>query len=95
MEEYLTRDTHWPYQAPLFYIDSLEQQAFSREYVVYKLQGLASTAGLGHSMWNGHSFRRGATTWAVQVGISETEIETLGRWKSDTYKAYIEYSDTE
>ena len=48
-------------------------------------------------MWNGHSFRslRGAATWAAQVGITETEIQTLGRWKSDTYKAYIEYSDTE
>ena len=46
-------------------------------------------------MWNGHSFRRGTATWAAQVGISETEIQTLGRWKSDAYKAYIEYSDTE
>ena len=37
----------------------------------------------------------GAATWAAQVGITETEIQTLGRWKSDAYKAYMEYSDTE
>jgi len=46
-------------------------------------------------MWNGHSFRRGAATWAAQVGMAETEIQTLGHWKSDAYKAYIEYSDSE
>ena len=56
---------------------------------------LAMTAGLSHGRWNGHSFRRGAATWAADVGISETEIQTLGRWRSDAYKAYIEYSDTE
>jgi len=95
MEEYLTRNTHRPYQAPLFSIGSLEQEAFSQEYVVHKLQGLALTAGLGHCMWNSHSFRRGAVTWAAPVGISDTEIQTLGRWSSDAYKAYIEYSDTE
>ena len=95
MEEYLARDTHRPHQAPLFCIGILEQEAFSREYVVHKLQALASIAGLGHGMWNGHSFRRGAATWAAQVAITETEIQTLGRWKSDAYKAYIEYSDTE
>jgi len=83
MEWYLTRNTHRLYQAPLFCIGSLEQEAFSREYVVHKLLVLASTAGLGHGMWNGHSFRRGAATWVVQVGISETEIQTLGRLKSD------------
>jgi len=95
MEEYLTRDTHRPYQAPLFCIGSLEQEAFAREYDIHKLHGVASRAGLDYGMWNAHSFRRDAATWAAQVGISETEIQTLGRWKSDPYKAYIEYSDTE
>ena len=52
-------------------------------------------AGLGSGCWNGHSFRRGAATWAAEVGISETEIQTLGRWRSDAYKAYIEYSPEE
>jgi len=95
MEEYLPCNTHRPYQPPLFCIGSLEQEVFSQEYVVHKLQGLALTAGLGHCMWNGHSFRRGAAPWAAQGGISNTEIQTLGRWNSDAYQAHIEYSDTE
>ena len=57
-----------------------------------KLQQLALTVGLEQGMWNGQSFRRGAATWAAQVGIPETEIQTLGRWRSDAYKRYIEYS---
>ena len=52
----------------------VEQQAFTREHVVHRLQELAITAGLHHGAWNGHSFRRGAATWAAEVGISETEI---------------------
>jgi len=50
MEEYMTRDTHWPYQLPRFFISSVEPEAISREYVVQKLQGLTSRAGVGHGI---------------------------------------------
>lgn len=72
-------DTHRPQFAPLFCVGIHEQQPFTREYVVQTLQGLAITAGLGRGAWNGHSFRRGAATWAVAVGIGEAEIQMLGR----------------
>jgi len=95
MREFFAQDTHRPPHAPLFCIGRDRQQAFTREYVVLKLQQLALTAGLGQGTWNGHSFRRGAATWAAEVGISESEIQTLGRWRSDAYKRYIEYSNRE
>ena len=38
----------------------------------------------------GPGFRRGAATWAKQVGIPDEDIQLLGRWKSDAYKRYIE-----
>jgi len=88
-------DTHRPQWAPLFCIGRAEQLPFTRGHVVQKLQRLAITAGMGHGSWNGHSFRRGAATWAAEAGISDTEIQTLGRWKSDAYKRYIEYSTKE
>ena len=45
---------------------------------------------------NGPSFRRGAVTWASQVGMTEAEIQTLGRWRrSNAYKEYIEYTSQE
>ena len=88
-------DTHRPLLASLFCIGKYDQRPFSREYVVQKLQTLAIFAGLGTGSWNGHSFRRGAATWAAEVGVPEREIQTLGRWRSEAYKAYIEYSRDE
>ena len=42
----------------------------------------------GH--YSGHSFRRGAATQAHLQGLSEDDIRTLGRWKSDAYRLYID-----
>ena len=58
-------------------------------------QQLALLAGLTQGTWNGCSFLRGAATWAAELGMSEVEIQTLGRRRSDAYKAYIEYSSKE
>ena len=91
MKELIAVDNHRPKHAPLFCQERISQQAFTREYVVRKLQELAVRAGLGEGSWNGHSFRRGAATWAAAVGIPENEIQILGRWRSDAYKAYIEF----
>ena len=84
-------DTHRPQWAPLFCIGKAEQLPFTWEHVVQKLQTLATTAGMGQGSWNGHSFRRGAATWAAEAGISNMEIQTQGHWKLDAYKRYIEY----
>ena len=56
---------------------------------------MAIRSGLRPGAWNGHSFRRRAATWETQVGITDTQIPTLGRWRSDAYKAYVEYSRVE
>lgn len=37
----------------------------------------------------GHSFRRGAATWAASIGMSFTEIKTLRRRYSDCSRLYI------
>ena len=95
MKQLLAMDTHCQETAPLFCVGRREQLPFTRQHVVEKLQELGTTAGLGQATWNGHSFRRGAATWAAEVGISESQIQTLGRWRSDAYKAYIKYSQEE
>ena len=94
-QQFLDLDTHRGQHSPLFCIGQSSQQAFTREHVVQRLQNLALIAVLGHSAWTGHSFRRGAATWATKTGLSEHEIQTLRRWKSDAYKAYIEYTERE
>ena len=95
MKDLRRRDRHRPEFAPLFCIGSQEQRPYTREHVVQTLQELAIATGLGHGAWNGHSFRRGAATWAATVGIPDAQIQILGRWRSDAYKAYIEYPRAE
>jgi hypothetical protein len=64
-------------------------QPFSREYVVRCLRLCLAHRGIaGH--YSGHSFRRGAATSARLAGLTDHEIQLLGRWRSDAYKRYIE-----
>jgi len=93
IQHFFSHDTHRPPHSPLLCRGRVEQQAFTREYVVQQLQHLALMAGLGQGSWNGHSFRRGTATWAAQVGIPDREIQILSRWRSDAYNAYIEFSN--
>ena len=39
--------------------------------------------------YSGHSFRIGAATTAAAVGVEDSMIKTLGRWKSAAYLAYV------
>lgn len=57
--------------------------------------GLALREARIGAKFTGHSFRRGAATWAASVGCSESEIQAMGRWKSDCLKAYIDRVRTE
>ena len=62
--------------------------SFDCNWVVSRLRSLLLQEGIpGH--YSGHSFRRGAATWAKQVGIPDADIQILGRWKFDSYKRYI------
>jgi len=41
--------------------------------------------------YRGHSFRRGAATWAFNHGIPGELIQLYGDWSSDAYKLYLEF----
>jgi hypothetical protein len=72
--------------SPLF--TRQDKSAFTREYIIFVLQDLAIRAGQsGH--FTGHSFRCGAAFWVALQGIPESDIKSLGRWKSDAVQRYI------
>ena len=60
--------------------------------LVTHLRTVLSHAGIEHSNYSGHSFRIGAATAATQAGYSDSFIQSLGRWKSSAFVAYIRAS---
>jgi hypothetical protein len=47
-----------------------------------------------HHMYKGHSFCRGAAQQASNNGLPEADIQALGRWTSQAFKAYFKTIDS-
>ena len=48
-----------------------------------------SAAGLPSTFYKSHSFRIGAASYAMETGKSDTQIRSLGRWKSNAFLKYL------
>ena len=72
-------------------VDSLfySSKPFTRQLVTDTLRQMFKALGYtGH--YSGYSFRRGAATSAKEAGVSDSDTQLLGRWKSNSYKLYID-----
>lgn len=76
-----------PVLGPLFLFN--DGSTLSRPRLVQSLHQALFSAGIDDSRYNGHSFRIGAATTAARMGLSDSLIQTLGRWKSSAFKLYI------
>ena len=72
---------------PLFVFRSGDP--LTRSTLVTYVQAALKIAGISPEAYTGHSFRIGAATTAAKCGIEDSLIQTLGRWKSTAYLAYI------
>ncbi len=71
---------------PLF---SNSAGTFGCNYVTKKLPERICVLGY-EGNYTGHSFRRGAASSARLARLSEEEMQLLSRWKSNSYRLYIE-----
>ena len=75
---------------PSYPIFSLGSGApISRSTLAEFMQQSLRSAGLEHSNFSPHSLRAGSATDAAGLGLPDSSIQQLGRWKSSAYRAYL------
>ena len=79
-----------PSPGPLFLFQN--NAPLTRAALVSQLRVALNQAGVDSAPYSGHSFRIGAATAAAHAGYSDSFIQSLGRWKSDAFIAYIRTS---
>ena len=62
---------------------------FTTAFLIQEVQRLALANSIAGN-FTGHSFRRGAATWACHQGLGADQIQKLGHWKSAVYQLYID-----
>lgn len=87
--------------APLFNFRSMGPAKFDAKRLVRQCRHALVTCGFSISDWDGrvfsgHSFRRGAATWAARVGLEDRSIMRLGRWSVKAmpggHQRYVEFT---
>ena len=66
-----------------------DQTPLSKTRFVEAVRQALTAVHLPVQDYAGHSFRIGAATMAAMVGLEDSTIQTLGRWKSASYQLYI------
>ena len=77
-----------PSPGPLFLFS--DGSTLSRSRLVQSLRQVLPVVGVEATHYNGHSFRIGAAMTAARAGLSDSLIQTLGRWKSSSFMTYIQ-----
>ena len=55
-----------------------------------KFKQLVAVTGRDASSFSSHSFCRGGASWALQCGVPGEVVQSLGDWRSDCYKQYLD-----
>ena len=72
---------------PLFIFQ--DGSTLSRERLVSSLRQVLSDVGVSTAQYSGHSFCIGAATTAAKLGVPDSLIKKMGRWKSSVFMHYI------
>ena len=85
LQAYLTLRGQHP--GPLFIFP--DGHAITRDHFASQLAECLKDANLDTRYYKGHSFRIGAATTAAARGLSEMQIQAMGRWRSTAFRRYI------
>jgi site-specific recombinase XerD len=58
-----------------------------------RLRKLCVAVGISLARYSGMSTRRGGALSLAEAGVEDRIIQEMGRWKSNTFRVYIELSD--
>ena len=72
---------------PLFCFPDL--RPLSKSFLTSNLASILALAGFDPQRYKCHSFRIGAATYAATQGLSSTQIQNMGRWRSPAFQRYI------
>lgn len=61
----------------------------SREFYCAQLKYNLTFCGLDPNFYQSHSFRIGSCSYLALLGMSDEQIRTMGRWKTNVFKRYI------
>ena len=85
LQEYLSLRGHAA--GPLFMTS--RGQPVTRGRFDKVLRSALNFCNLDTARYKGHSFRIGAASLASERGFSDSQIRSMGRWKSEAFKRYI------
>ena len=67
-------------------------QLLTKRRLISEFRRSLQAAGVPNAQgFRGHSFRRGAASWAFNQGVPGELIQLYGDWSSDAYKLYLEF----
>ena len=75
-----------PIPGPLFLFS--DGATLSRPRLVDSLRQVLNAVGVDASGYSGHSFCIGAATTAAQMGLRDSLIKSVGRWKLSAFTLY-------
>ena len=78
----------WGTQPGPLFIDS-KKEVVTKSRFIAELRNILRALGLPQDDYAGHSFRIGAATSASLMGMEDSVIQILGRWRSDAFLRYI------
>lgn len=87
LTQYLSLRKHETENIPLF--SFMDGVPVSRTFFTQQLQLSLKWAGLSFAVYKSHSFRIGAASFCASKGFSESQIQLMGRWRSNAFKRYI------